>query len=451
MIPSYLLSGIPGIAYYLYYKTYCRKIPEIYAGDGSFIDLLRQKCPILSEEYNPIPMFHHSTVMTVLASFARHRGLTFPFVREAYVCADGGEVILDWWTGKRTTTAAKLLASVAEVNVAEELASHSESGLVTAEKITEPSFMNDEDLSEEVAKTALLNLPAAEAVVLILPGLTGDSTQNYVRGLVQASDSLGLMAVVMNYRGVSGSLKTPRSYCGADTSDVAEVVNHVKDLYPNLPLIAVGVSLGGILLTNYLAKCGKENADSRVLGGFTVSTPWNIAASCKVLEEPLNYYIFNRHLAQNLCAAANRHSEMLSKVPGLDLEQLKNVRTIKDFDHNFTAKMFGYESADDYYKSATPHDKVHQIKTRLLAINAADDMFSPYDAIPKEAAKENPNVCIMVTSHGGHIGFLEWNPFGINFVERVFSQYVKALLQKPEYGRLQFQPEEVDAAPFTAI
>ena len=30
----------------------------------------------------------------------------------------------------------------------------------------------------------------------------------------------------------------------------------------------------------------------------------------------------------------------------------------------------------------------------------------------------------------GHIGFLEWNPFGANYAERVFSQYVKALMDK---------------------
>lgn len=41
--------------------------------------------------------------------------------------------------------------------------------------------------------------------------------------------------------------------------------------------------------------------------------------------------------------------------------------------------MFGYANADDYYRSATLHDKVAHIKTPLLAINAADDVFSPYD------------------------------------------------------------------------
>ena len=34
----------------------------------------------------------------------------------------------------------------------------------------------------------------------------------------------------------------------------------------------------------------------------------------------------------------------------------------------------------------------------------------------------------MITSHGGHIGFLEgWNAFGKNYVERLFAQFATAV------------------------
>lgn len=62
-----------------------------------------------------------------------------------------------------------------------------------------------------------------------------------------------------------------------------------------------------------------------------------------------------------------------------DITQLDNVKTIRDFDDKYTAKMFGYTDVNAYYASATLHTKVDLIKTPVLALNAADDVFSPYE------------------------------------------------------------------------
>ena len=57
------------------------------------------------------------------------------------------------------------------------------------------------------------------------------------------------------YRGLGGNvLKTPRAYCATDHEDVSRVVEHIKAKHPLSPLTALGVSLGGIMLGNYLRK-----------------------------------------------------------------------------------------------------------------------------------------------------------------------------------------------------
>lgn len=60
-------------------------------------------------------------------------------------------------------------------------------------------------------------------------------------------------------------------------------------------------------------------------------------------------------------------------------------------------------------------------------------------------------MCILVTSHGGHIGFLEGkNPFGTNYVERVAQQFVKAVFANQEkvagMSRVdeQLEPSNID-------
>lgn len=53
----------------------------MYAGEGPFLELLREKCPILKEEYRPPPLVHESRLMTIVAALSRHRGLSYPFLR----------------------------------------------------------------------------------------------------------------------------------------------------------------------------------------------------------------------------------------------------------------------------------------------------------------------------------------------------------------------------------
>jgi len=47
----------------------------------------------------------------------------------------------------------------------------------------------------------------------VLPGLTGHSKDNYVTHFVDEAIKTGCSAVVMNYRGISIDLATPRTYC----------------------------------------------------------------------------------------------------------------------------------------------------------------------------------------------------------------------------------------------
>ncbi|MEQ2198052.1 hypothetical protein XENOCAPTIV_007048, partial [Xenoophorus captivus] len=105
--------------------------------------------------------------------------------------------------------------------------------------------------------------------VLILPGLTGNSQQSYVLHAVSQ----------------------------ATRRDLERVVQHVKGLFPQAPVLGAGVSLGGMILLNYLAR---KRTESGMVAGITISVAWDALKSSDSMEEPLNWLLFNKHLTHGL-------------------------------------------------------------------------------------------------------------------------------------------------------
>ncbi|XP_061667696.1 protein ABHD1-like isoform X1 [Syngnathoides biaculeatus] len=274
-----------------------------------------------------------------------------------------------------------------------------------------------------------------------LAGLGGQRRQRRLPGSVHAAHRAGPAGLdgrqppdVRAPRRQAGRpprLQTPQTFCAADTSDLEQVVRHVKSLYPQSPLFGAGISLGGMLLLNYL---GRKGAESGLVAGWTVSAPWDALKSADSMEEALNRLLFNRHLTRGLCDAVRRHRRVLEKVA--DIEHVLEARTIREFDERFTAPLFGYESCTEYYRHASPAERLSRTAVPVLCLNAADDPFSPQHAFPLGAAKELPNVALLVTAHGGHIAFLEGLfPRAAGYMERVFGQFARAVLEHPHDAR----------------
>lgn len=93
-------------------------------------------------------------------------------------------------------------------------------------------------------------------IIIILPGLTGESQAEYVKCLVSQAIQRGIKCVVFNNRGLGGvKLKTPRLYCAANYEDLSEVVNYVHKKFPNVKKGATGISMGGLILGQTSLEC----------------------------------------------------------------------------------------------------------------------------------------------------------------------------------------------------
>ncbi|VDK86392.1 unnamed protein product [Dibothriocephalus latus] len=131
-------------------------------------------------------------------------------------------------------------------------------------------------------------------------------------------------------------MKTPRTYSASDTEDVSEVISLIHSRYPDAPLTAVGISLGALILFNYISSFGEaaststeeeeekanelqltpkmENGGKKcpLRAGMCISMLWKLGESSASLEKPLDWLLFNRPLTNLLCKIVHRNAEVLS-------------------------------------------------------------------------------------------------------------------------------------------
>ncbi|CAL8148309.1 unnamed protein product [Orchesella dallaii] len=269
-------------------------------------------------------------------------------------------------------------------------------------------------------------------VVFLLPGLTSSSNTSYVKTIAMSIVQAGAVVAVLNNRGLGGvPLKTPRTYCAANHEDVREVIAHLKKTFPNHKMIAIGASLGGMTIGRYLIN-HPEEAKNTFLAVMLISICWDPMVGTASIEKPfVNRYIVNYTLTSNMQNLASKYRSVLESRNCWDFEKVLGSKTLREFDHHFTAPQFGYESYEEYYKAAKIAPEIQKFSIPVIGLNARDDPMQPGDDLPiQQATDDRSKLALIVTSRGGHLGWLE-SPLPVrrkfHYMERVVYEFVKAV------------------------
>lgn len=251
-----------------------------------------------------------------------------------------------------------------------------------------------------------------EKLVILLHGLEGDAQRPYITGSAKLFTQSGFDVCAVNYRGCSGEPNTKyRSYHSGASEDLIEIVGHIVANKSYAEIYLKGFSLGGNLALKYL---GEGNSlPKEIKAAVAVSVPCNLHSSCNQLMAPKNVLYaqrFKKHLIAKLRLKQQLFPQLITDA------DIKNIKTLQDFDDIYTSRAHDFKDALDYYAKCSSLQFLPNIKVPTLIINAKDDSFLGPECYPFNAVENNSNLYLEVPDHGGHVGF--WGKNNVTYTER---------------------------------
>lgn len=267
-----------------------------------------------------------------------------------------------------------------------------------------------------------LHVAARNAPLLVLfHGLEGSSASHYARSVGAYFQARGWRVIVPHFRGCSGvPNRLLRAYHSGDADEIGRMLAAAHHDFPEAPLYAAGVSLGGNALLCYAAE---QRHAVPLIKIASVCAPLDLGRCGEAITTGFaNIYtlMFMRTLLAKTRAKRPRFEQ------ACDWDRVLASKNLLQFDDAFTAPVHGYDDAADYYARASAKPKLGGITLPTLLLNALNDPFVPRDILAH--LELSPSTCVDWPLQGGHVGFasgagvgeLSWLP------ERLFAWFTGA-------------------------
>lgn len=237
--------------------------------------------------------------------------------------------------------------------------------------------------------------------VLMLHGLEGSIASPYARRIFNYCNANRIAIVMMCFRGCSGEPnRLLRSYHSGETDDIRRVIVHLKTCGID-KLALLGYSVGGNRILKYL---GEAYPEPIVDSAIAVSVPYRLDISATVLTSGFAR-IYQSVLLKSLVSKMQAKQAMLDAA-AQRFPDPASMRSIGEFDERFTAPIYGFDSAADYYRKSSSAYYLEDINKPVSLIHAVDDPFMSPEVIP-DAAQLSDRITFELSAYGGHVGFVD--------------------------------------------
>jgi uncharacterized protein len=258
--------------------------------------------------------------------------------------------------------------------------------------------------------------------VIIVHGLEGSVESQYVIGTGSKAWTAGMSVIRMNMRNCGDTeMLTPTLYHSGLSADLGAVAKALIEEEGLQQISIVGFSMGGNLALK-LAGEWSDHAPMQVKAFATVSPAMDLAASADALHSWRNW-LYERRFLRGLRKRYQRKAMLFPDM--YDLAHLRRFASIREFDHEITARYEGFAGADDYYHRAAAARVLEHIRVPTLVLHADDDPFIRIQTETRAKLIDNPAIHFIETPHGGHCAFLASpNGYDGRWAERVLIDFI---------------------------
>lgn len=245
-------------------------------------------------------------------------------------------------------------------------------------------------------------------VILIMHGLTGGANSSYIKDIVEGfEDDPDTRVICINFRGINNTpLKTFQTYHAGLTLDIEEAVLYIKSQFPKEDLYLIGTSMGANIISKYLSGESLHQLPS-IKAFISISNPLNISH----LQKENMGGILDKFLLYKWKKYLKNHYHILKNDTRIDIDLLLSHRIYKykDFDKEYTCKVFNFKDVSEYYRHSECKDSLENIMIPSLFIHSTDDFLSPIYSIDTTIFKRKPNFSLVLTNRGGHCCWFEYS------------------------------------------
>jgi predicted alpha/beta-fold hydrolase len=286
----------------------------------------------------------------------------------------------------------------------------------------EPRLIRTDGDTQVLVQTQFPDAPA-RAEVVMLHGLEGGGDAGYIRSMAWDSLHAGFIAHRFHMRTCGGTAHLCKTlYHAGLTSDLRVFLRRLQAEGRGLPIFLIGFSLGGNVA---LKLAGEEGDGSLIAGVCAISTPIDLAAGVRRLAKRDNF-VYHRRFVK-------RMRKRLYATGRYTRQELADAKSIYEIDDRITAPSFGFRNAEHYYATQSANNFLHRIAVPTLLLQSRDDTFVPFEIFSHPAIQSNPNLTLMATEYGGHLGFLArgghrfWmDEAAISFIDRALQDAIPA-------------------------
>ncbi|KAK2724793.1 abhydrolase domain-containing protein 2-like [Artemia franciscana] len=289
--------------------------------------------------------------------------------------------------------------------------------------------------------------PQGDITLAVCPGICNSSESVYIRTFVHFAQRKGYRCTVLNHVGALKDVKvtSPRIFAYGCPKDYAAMVEDVHATYPETSIICIGFSLGGNIVTKYAGDSTFHKTE-KILGCVSICQGYDAGTAMDYLLQWSNFrrvYLFMMtermkrvimaHQAQVLCDDTKTKFLLSERL-------IFSAATLPELDEAYTRRVHGFDSVTALYTSSSCITYLNGIRVPMVFINSLDDPIVPEPLLEpvKKFVENHPESMMIVTSHGGHLGFHEGGilyPNPVKWLDRIVVSLADGLVTHSQKKR----------------